>query len=528
MITTPFVLVIGTSFIAETLNQLLEQHAYRSIIVADLAAADRAVRAVIPDLVVVEYTSTVQKLVNALHSNIALPYIPLIVLYDDDQQLTLPDIAHVDGFLRSRATTVEQLAQVQLGVNLSRTRRELIRQSEHLRLVYDTSRTLHRSLDVDRLLKYTLEQIGSVLQATQSSILLLDEHGAVWRRILIRDHLSPAEADAAVYQVLRHGLAAHAIRSRRIQIVENARIDPRWLKFDDHDNVGSALALPLHDQHSDTTLGVLILVHHAPHHFTEEILPLAQALTEQLEVALTNASVYTRLREAEESREAFIHMLTHDLRAPLAGMISCFDALQTVELDAHGTLFVELGLQAGEEQQRLIDDLLDIYKAETGQMRMQWTQTSLADLGAALKRQLGARIDDAGLTLVLELPQHPVVWLDQHKMVRVLMNLVNNSIKWTERGGMIEVKGELDDTQLVLCVRDTGVGIAPEDLPHIFNRFYQGRVRGAGWGTGLGLTFAQLAVAAHAGSITVESSPGSGTLIRLIIPRDTPVGATTV
>ncbi len=513
---TPYILLITPS---DALTKLLEAQGFRVTLVSSLEAAQRAANTIIPDLVVID-----QQLLAAdpsrlfeLRKHPALPFIPIILW--GDQPISAELVGIVDGLLRRQADAAEVINQIYLGLNLSQTRRDLVQQSQHVELLYEVSKALHRSLDLEQVLQQTLQLISAALRASKASMFLFDPAGQVWRTFLLRD-LTQAAATAAVKQVLEDGLAAHALREGCVQIVADTRRDPRWRTLDPDEDIGSALALPLRDHQSERYLGVMILVHPAPHHFTETIRPLAAALTEQLEVALSNATVHTRLRQAEESREAFIQMLTHDLRAPLAGMISCFDALLTTKLDSDGQLFVDLGLQAGSAQQRLIDDLLDVYRAETGAMVLHRAKVSLAAMRVAVQEQMGARAVDSGLQLIIDLPAEPLVWLDEHKIVRVLANLISNSIKWTERGGSITVTGTVTPSTVVLQVADTGVGIAPEDRPHIFDRFYQGRIRGSARGTGLGLTFCLLAVQAHSGKIDIDSTVGMGTTVTLQLPRE--------
>lgn len=457
-----------------------------------------------------------------IRANAALSFIPVMFLSAMHTVAdTVTGLDHgADDYLVKPYNSDELLARIRMLLRLKDTRRALQREQEHLSLLYQVSQTLHRSLDVDQVLAQTLHTIGDVLGATRGSVFLLDSQGRVWRKITFRPHLPPAEVEQAVRAVLREGLAAHALHTGKVQIVTDAANDSRWKKFpNDTTLVGSALALPLRNHINAHMEGVLVLIHPQPNHFAPTIEPLVTALADQISVALANASVYTRLREAEDSRESFIQMLTHDLRSPLAGMIGCFDALNTTTLDADGQLFVELGFRAGAVQQRLIDDLLDVYKAEAGSLALNLDPTSLAHLGALLQQHLGASTVDAGLTLILDLPKTPIL-LDEHKMTRVLSNLVSNAIKWTRPGGSIVVRGALNAVErtLTISVTDTGRGITSDDVPHIFDKFYQGRAHGARPGTGLGLTFCALVMAAHGGSIAVESTLGIGTTMILHLP----------
>jgi signal transduction histidine kinase len=508
------------------MERMLQRAGYRVSSADSGAAALEFLTHSIPDLILLDIMMPQMDgyaTLHAIRQNQSLPFIPIMFV---SAKQTIADTvtgldSGADDYLVKPVNRDELLARMRVLLRLKQTRRELQREQENLRLLYSVSQTLHRSLDIDQVLRETLRIISEMLGATQGSVLLLDGESRIWRKIFFRPHLSADEADHALQEVLRDGLVGHALRSGQIQIVADTQSDPRWKRLPtDHDEIGSAMALPLSDHLNQVPAGALILIHSQRNYFNQTIEPLAAALADQISVALTNASVYTRLREAEESRDSFIQMLTHDLRTPLAGMIGCFDALNTTALDADGKFFVELGFRAGAAQQRLIDDLLDVYKAEAGQLALDRGITSLARIGELMLEQVGPGAVDLGLDFQVDLPSLPPVDLDEHKMTRVLANLVSNSIKWTARGGSIAVRGGPDAAgqSLVIQVSDTGQGISPEDLPHVFDRFYQGRSRAATRGTGLGLTFCALVIAAHGGKISVESGVAVGTTMTIALP----------
>ncbi|HYF61251.1 MAG TPA: response regulator [Herpetosiphonaceae bacterium] len=508
------------------LERILERADYRTSSVSSGGEALEFVRRQAPDLILLDIMMPDMdgySVLQAIRATAGLPFIPIMFVtakHSTADTVTGLD-SGADDYLSKPVNRDELLARVRVLLRLKDSRRALQREREHLSLLYRIAQTLHRSLDVDQVLAETLHTIGEVLGATKGSVLLLDDEGRVWRRILFRPNLPPAEADEAVRTVLRDGLAAHALQKNQIQIVADAANDERWQKLPNDDAVaGSALAMPLRSHHSEHSVGVLVLFNPRTGYFDRDIEPLVSALSDQISVALSNASLYTRLREAEDSRDSFIQMLTHDLRSPLAGMIGCFDALATTPLNEDGRYFVELGFRAGAVQRRLIDDLLDVYKAEAGRLTLDLDTVTLSRLGELVAEVVDGSALEAGLALAIDLPHEPPALLDENKMTRVICNLVSNGIKWTPRGGTVRVSGGVSaaDGWVELVVADSGRGIAPDDLDHIFEKFYQGRAHSSVRGTGLGLTFCALVVEAHGGTIKATSTLGAGTTMTIRIP----------
>jgi signal transduction histidine kinase len=152
-------------------------------------------------------------------------------------------------------------------------------------------------------------------------------------------------------------------------------------------------------------------------------------------------------------------------------------------------------------------------------MELDLSPVSLRDVGEEVVRSLAGAAAERHLTLEMDLPSVPRVCGDYNKLVRVLMNLVGNSLKFTRRGG-VSITAEVNDGegQVYLQVRDTGEGIRANDLEHIFDRFYQAPQPGDRRGTGLGLAFCREVITAHGGKIWADSTLGSGTVITATLP----------
>lgn len=239
----------------------------------------------------------------------------------------------------------------------------------------------------------------------------------------------------------------------------------------------------------------------------------------------------TAVRALETSRDEFISMVSHELRSPLTVIK---ESLQLVYDGVLGGVtekqkeMIKIGLENTGRLNNLVDELLDITKMEAGVMPLEIT---CSDTGALLR---GTAVEyshiagDAGIKIETVTPDTALeTYFDLEKIREVLVNLVSNAIKFTPRGGSIKLSlGRVED-EAVISVEDSGPGIAPDELPRLFNKFAQaGRGRPAGIkGTGLGLAISKGIVEMHHGRIWAESEPGKGCRFSFTLPLQSFEGA---
>jgi signal transduction histidine kinase len=171
---------------------------------------------------------------------------------------------------------------------------------------------------------------------------------------------------------------------------------------------------------------------------------------------------------------------------------------------------------------RLVDDLHDLALADAGQLRLERAPVNLVDLARMAVGQFGPVAEPAGVKLELAAEENvPEVVGDADRLAQVLRNLLSNALRHTPAGGRVAVSVSRAGQQVQLQVADTGSGISPEDLPHVFDRFYRGsQNRGRRNGAGLGLAIARQLIAAHGGQIAVSSPPGLGTTFTIALPAE--------
>lgn len=239
-------------------------------------------------------------------------------------------------------------------------------------------------------------------------------------------------------------------------------------------------------------------------------------ITEQVEL-------HKRLQRAVFARDETVGVVAHDLRNPVSAVKMLSQAALSGQADALLPEFAEqlrLIREAAVQMDRLIQDLLDVTRVESGRLSLDMQPvTTIALLDGAL-RTLRPLVQEAGLELVVDLPSTlPTVQADPERIGQVMSNLIGNAIKFTGKGGRVTVRAAAEDDLVRVTVSDTGPGIAPEHLPHVFDRFWQAststiRSRGAG----LGLPIAQGIIRAHGGQLRVESAPGNGASFHFTLP----------
>ncbi len=229
--------------------------------------------------------------------------------------------------------------------------------------------------------------------------------------------------------------------------------------------------------------------------------------------------------ELERHKEDWRHMIAHDLRAPLTVIMGTLGALaEAPEGEAlAGELkrLVELSRRSGDRMLELLNLYLDIAKLDAGLMPVELQPIDLGALAAEVVEEQAPGAAARGLRMSLDVPQGLLALADRGLLARVIQNLIENAIKYNVEGGAVAVTGRAaSDGQVSLSVKDTGRGIAPEDMPFVYDRFYQAKARREGrvQGTGLGLTFCQQAMQAMRGSLFALSEPGQGTEFTIRCP----------
>ena len=234
------------------------------------------------------------------------------------------------------------------------------------------------------------------------------------------------------------------------------------------------------------------------------------------------------IRKLEAVRRDFVANVSHELRTPLTIIGGFAETLQDPGIpEERRAEFAKTIFSNTQRMQRIVDELLDLSRIETGHWKPRPEPVRIADLGAEVFGRIAASAKAKGVALDTDVDAGAqTIYADRTALEQILLNLVENAIRHTGEGGRITIRTTREGDGVSLAVGDTGSGISPEHLPRIFERFYRadsGRSREAG-GTGLGLAIVKHLVEAHGGSVRAESVVGVGTSIGIFFPDSTGAG----
>lgn len=337
--------------------------------------------------------------------------------------------------------------------------------------------------------------------------------------------------------IWERSLVARAARSRKAVIVNDVTAAPDFLSNPLLPETHSEMAIPLIV--SDTLLGVFDVQSNQINHFSEEEARIQTTLAAQVAVALQNANLYaeqtatvTRLRELDHLKSSFLANMSHELRTPLNSILG-FAEVMREGLDGPLTerMETDLGIiySNGQHLLNLINDILDMAKIEAGKMSLSPERFNMQELLEEVMAITTPLARDKDLSLILDHnPTEPLyLEADRIRMRQVMINLINNAIKFTEAGEVVIQAAQIESL-IHVTVHDSGIGIPEDELESIFQEFHQvdsSTTRKVG-GTGLGLPISRHLVMMHGGKLWAESSgvPGEGSTFIVEVPTESQIG----
>lgn len=410
------------------------------------------------------------------------------------------------------------------------------------RFLAEASAALASPLDESHALKQ-VAQLAVPFFADWCVVDMVAEEGDV-RRLVIA-HIDPAKIDVinelerryptapasrhGAYQVIRSGLS-EMITEITVAMLEAGARDAEHLKLLLEIGPRSYLCVPVTGQAG--TIGAISFgAAESGRRFGPQELCLAEDLARRAAISIDNARLYSELKKADQRKDEFLATLAHELRNPLAPIRNALHLLDRPEHEgeSRGEVRAIVRRQV-DHMTRLVEDLLDVSRITRGNIEL---RKEVVDLATVINRSVEASrpsIEDQGHTLNVSLPRVPIqLEADPTRLEQVFDNLLNNAAKYTDPGGRISIDVERVGDHAEVRIRDTGIGISPEQLPKIFDLFMQAerRLDRSKGGLGIGLSLVRSLAELHGGSVSAKSEGlGRGTEFIVRVPVLTQVQQT--
>ena len=352
------------------------------------------------------------------------------------------------------------------------------------------------------------------------------------RRVASTRHRS--ELAAAMGTIAAHSLTLDSptpiidvMRRARRELIES--IDDDWIEANVDLEVvpawralgaRSMLILPLHA--GGETLGALTFINVTAAAFDAERRAVAEKFAAAAATSLENARLYDVARQANQARDEVLGVVSHDLRNPISAIAMCARVLEEnpPSDEAARRDLLRTIRESTEWINRLIQDLLDVANIERGRLSLEVRAEEPSQIALQALHMFDVEAKEQGITLDARLSTNlPLALADRARVVQTLGNLLRNALKFTPRGGRVDVSVAARDAAVVFTVTDTGRGIGREHLESVFDRYWQSSNGAKTRGSGLGLSIARGIVEAHGGRIWVDSEPGNGSTFAFTIPQ---------
>jgi PAS domain S-box-containing protein len=417
-----------------------------------------------------------------------------------------------------------------VAIEKERLHQETVAHLAEVSTLYTLSTQITSSLSTTSILESIVSILRMTLDCRACSIFLINPT----REYLQLEVASgPSVAWKGVARLrIGEGISGRVITQRRSIYIPDTQQEPDFIFFDPQ--IRSLLVVPLIVR--GEAIGTLSIDDTKPNAFDKEIRLLTIAAA-QAAVAIENAQLYEslqssykelqrtfeELRQLDRMKSELIQNISHELRTPLTFIKGYVELLRDGEM---GELLddqqsaIEIVAKKAEALSRLVDDIISMLQAGREQVKPE--TISLAKIGHDAVQAAQPSAKEAGLSLVDEIPAAiPPVMGDEQRLAQVFDNLLQNAIKFSNPGGTITVRMNLDDNQVRTEVQDTGIGIPADQLPRVFDRFYQvdGTTTRRFGGAGLGLAIVKQIVEAHGGQVGVESEEERGSLFHFTLPK---------
>ncbi|BBB47705.1 methyl-accepting chemotaxis protein [Pelolinea submarina] len=405
--------------------------------------------------------------------------------------------------------------------------KEIHRRANELEALYQIGKDITSTLDLDMTLQRITDSAAEIVNADRSIIQLVDPESLQLINVMGCGY-SDADLNEQSFEEFRECIYDLVLQERSDilsrDILKDERLQGKTLIHAEREKFKSIAIAPL--EISDQIIGALAVIKKKGRRiFTNEDLDLISMLASQAASAIQNARLYEKAQEADRLKSAFLASMSHELRTPLNSIIGFTGILlqgMVGDLNVEQTKQLNMVQNSAKHLLELINDVLDISKIEAEQMNIFIEQFDLHTLIEKVVRSATPLAERKNLPLRMEIsPKVGQISSDRRRVEQILINLLNNAIKFTDQGEVL-LKSEVHDSIVEIHITDTGIGIKDEDLRLLFKPFQQvntGLSRQYE-GTGLGLAICKRLVEKLGGEISVDSEWGKGSTFTFSLPLD--------
>ncbi len=413
---------------------------------------------------------------------------------------------------------------------LEQTDKELRDRVNELFMLQQLDRDLNVTLDLNHVLGLMLDWGLRVADATAGGIAIIDDDGSLEIRAT-RGYSDNFDATTAAEEVSSE-LVRHVMETHEPHLSGNVYEEEGYVTASF--STRSQMTLPIiHKQH---LIGIVSIESDEFNAFNQQDLEMAMRMTNHAAVAIANALLYEQVKQANLAKSEFVSMVSHELKTPMTSMKGYTDLMlagMTGEMTEQQTQFLETIRANLNRMNRQIQDLTDVSRIETGQLRVDLASTHFSTIISETLLTVSGPCVGKDIEIKLDLPSDlPPIMGDTGRLVQVLTNLLSNACKYSAEKTAVYVTlhteemawpEETPPRPMVICaVRDEGYGMSEEDVAQLFTKFFRSEnpdIRKA-TGTGLGLVITRGLVELHNGRLWVESELGKGTTFSFAIPQD--------
>jgi signal transduction histidine kinase/DNA-binding response OmpR family regulator len=460
--------------------------------------------------------------------------IPVIMLtgFGDEQTAVELMKAGASDYLPKGSLTPERLGQSlravmrvhQAEVEAGKAEVQLRLYATQLRALAEAAIEINSTLAADAMLQVATEIARRILGARRAETRLTEETSGAMRSLTPEEATNIWHAVDEEEKLTSWTDVTREMKTVSIDMLTADPLDPGKLFAEGADD--TTLFAPLVGRNG-RTLGIIQLWGKKEGKFSESDQAILTQLAQMCSVALENAWLYKAAQDATRARDDLVAIVSHDLRNPLhtigmaAGVL--LEIAPPVDRRLTTRRQLEVIQRAANRANRLISDLLDVARIQAGGLAVEPVTVEVRSLVQEAVDAATPLASGGKLTVEREVADNVgTVSADRDRVLQVFGNLTGNAIKFTPKGGQITIRAETDGHEVKFAVCDTGPGIPPEHLPHVFDRYWQAKST-AKLGTGLGLSIAKGIVEAHGGRIWVESKPGEGASFIFTLPAAPPV-----